>query len=69
MTKRQIQMLALLASGMTYKEVAASLGVSPWTVKNHVHKAYEGLGVQTATAGSHSMMEAFRVLGWLRAPA
>ena len=68
MTPRQTQILALLAEGMTQKEVAVSLGVSRWTVKRHMAEAYERLGVQTATPW-HSTLEAFRVLGWLRGPA
>lgn len=68
MTPRQLHLLALLASGMTRKEVAAHLGISIHTVNRHMTEAYIRLGVQTATTGSHSMMEAFRVLGWLRPP-
>lgn len=67
-TARQTEMLVCLANGITAKEVAARLGISAVTVRNHVRSAYRRLDVQTATAGSHSLMEAFRVLGWLRPP-
>lgn len=66
-TARQTEMLVCLANGMTMKEVAVRVGVSPVTVRNHLRSAYERLGVQTA-CGEHSSREAFRVLGWLHPP-
>lgn len=65
MTPRQLQVLRLVANGMTYKEVSESLYISPETVHRHVRGAYERLGVQTGTA-HNSRLEAFRKLGWLK---
>ena len=68
MTPRQLQILRLIASGLTYKEVSESLYISPETVHRHIKLAYERLGVQTGTA-HNSRLEAFRKLGWLQVPA
>lgn len=46
---REEDVLALLAKGKTNKEMARDLGVSPNTVKTHVSKLYEKLGVANRT--------------------
>jgi DNA-binding NarL/FixJ family response regulator len=38
LTFRQRQLLALVAKGMTNKEIAANLNLSEFTVKNHIHR-------------------------------
>jgi len=38
LTARQQQLVALLAKGLTNKEIAATLNLSEFTVKNHVHR-------------------------------
>jgi DNA-binding NarL/FixJ family response regulator len=38
LTCRQRQLMALVAKGMTNKEIAASLHLSQFTVKNHIHR-------------------------------
>ena len=45
MTAREAEILALLASGRSNKELARSLGISPNTVKTHIARIYEKLGV------------------------
>lgn len=67
-TPRQTEILVCLANGWTSKETAIALGISHETVKRHLTRAYDRLGVQTATPGSHSRIEAFRALGWLQPP-
>lgn len=67
MTARQREVLSLLASGMTRKEVAAHLYISEETVRNHLRGAYTSLGIQTEVRGQ-TMLAAFRALGWLRPP-
>lgn len=42
---RESEILALLASGASNKEMARALGISPNTVKTHVARLYEKLGV------------------------
>lgn len=38
LTYRQRQLVALVAQGLTNKEIAASLNLSEFTVKNHIHR-------------------------------
>ena len=45
LTPREIEVLRLLAEGMTYKEVAARLGIAWPTIQTHAHRIYEKLGV------------------------
>lgn len=46
LTARECEILALLASGQSNKEMARVLGISPNTVKTHVARVYEKLEVQ-----------------------
>jgi DNA-binding CsgD family transcriptional regulator len=46
LTSRECEILDLLASGESNKELARRLGISPNTVKTHVARLYEKLGVQ-----------------------
>ena len=46
LTSRECEILDLLASGESNKEIARRLGISPHTVKTHVARVYEKLGVQ-----------------------
>ncbi|HMR04522.1 MAG TPA: response regulator transcription factor [Polyangiaceae bacterium] len=43
LTSRERDVLSLLEQGMSYKEVAAALSVSPHTVHSHIKKIYEKL--------------------------
>ncbi len=45
LTEREGEILALLASGQSNKELARALGISPNTVKTHVARVYEKLRV------------------------
>lgn len=45
LTKREQQILGLLAEGWTNDEIAAPLEISPNTVKTHVARILEKLGV------------------------
>jgi DNA-binding NarL/FixJ family response regulator len=38
LTYRQRQLMALVARGLTNKEIAANLNLSEFTVKNHIHR-------------------------------
>lgn len=46
LTTRECEILALLASGKSNKEMARVLGISPNTVKTHIARVYEKLEVQ-----------------------
>ena len=45
LTTRECEILELLASGQSNKELARTLGISPNTVKTHVARVYEKLEV------------------------
>lgn len=47
LTSREIQTLRLISQGLSNKEIAAVLGISVSTVKNHVHSVLEKLRVQS----------------------
>ena len=49
LTEREIEILKLLASGAANKEIAYRLRISEKTVRNHVSKIYEKLGVYDRT--------------------
>ncbi|MBV9883613.1 MAG: response regulator transcription factor [Sphingomonadaceae bacterium] len=46
LTPRECEILGLLASGRSNKEMARALGISPNTVKTHVARVFEKLEVQ-----------------------
>jgi DNA-binding NarL/FixJ family response regulator len=49
LTARELEVLHLLASGLTNKEIAARLGISDHTVKFHVNGILGKLGVESRT--------------------
>jgi DNA-binding CsgD family transcriptional regulator len=50
LTTREADVLRLLASGCTYAQVAARLGISEHTVASHIKNAYRKLEVHSAAA-------------------
>ena len=50
LTRRETDVLRLLARGCTYEQAADRLGVSLYTVASHVKNAYRKLGVRCAAA-------------------
>jgi len=46
-TPRQVDVLRLVADGLTNKEIAVELGISQWTVVEHLNRAFATLGVRT----------------------
>jgi DNA-binding CsgD family transcriptional regulator len=61
-SKREREVLAYLAHGLTTEQTAARMGLSIQTVKNHTTSAYRKLRVQNRSG-------AFLALGWLKPPA
>lgn len=62
LTPRELEILRLVGDGLSNQEIARRLFLSVHTVKNHIHKILETLGV-------HSRWEAVRYAiarGWLR---
>ena len=47
MTKREKQVIQLIADGNTNKQIAQKLHLSPYTVKSHVHNILEKLALST----------------------
>ncbi|MBI3978471.1 MAG: response regulator transcription factor [Chloroflexi bacterium] len=49
LTPRELEVLRLVAAGMTNKEVAADLCLSERTVENHIHNIYQKLQIRDRT--------------------
>jgi DNA-binding NarL/FixJ family response regulator len=49
LTKRETEMLGLLAKGLRYKEIADKLFISAATVRTHIYNIYQKLQVQSRT--------------------
>ncbi len=52
-TRREYEVLELLAKGHANKDIARRLGVSPNTIKTHLNRLYEKLSVQRRTQAIH----------------
>jgi DNA-binding NarL/FixJ family response regulator len=57
LTARQQQLIALLARGFTNKEIAESMHLSEFTVKNHVHRIMRRLNAQSRYAAVQTVCE------------
>ncbi|HSS96584.1 MAG TPA: response regulator transcription factor [Terriglobales bacterium] len=57
LTHRQQQLVALLARGFTNKEIAGSMRLSEFTVKNHVHRIMRQLNAQSRYAAVQTVCE------------
>jgi DNA-binding NarL/FixJ family response regulator len=56
LTQREVEVLRLLARGLSNKEIAQRLVISPKTVGNHVEHIYAKIGASTrAAAGLFAM--------------
>lgn len=53
LTKREIEVLNLMASGKGNKHIAAELGLSYHTVKLHIHNVFTKIGVRNRAAATH----------------
>jgi DNA-binding NarL/FixJ family response regulator len=45
LTSRELQIVRLIANGLTNQEIAAHLAVALSTVKNHIHNVFEKLQI------------------------
>ena len=57
LTGRQQQLIAFLARGFTNKEIAESMHISEFTVKNHVHRIMRRLNAQSRYAAVQTVCE------------
>ena len=53
LSEREVVVLGLLATGLSQREIAAQLYVSPNTVKTHVRATYRKLGAGTRAQALH----------------
>jgi two-component system response regulator DevR len=49
LTQRQLEVVGLIADGLTNQQIGAVLGLSPSTVQNHVFDALTRLGLDNRT--------------------
>jgi DNA-binding NarL/FixJ family response regulator len=57
LTARQQQLIALLARGFTNKEIAESMRLSEFTVKNHVHRIMRRLNAESRYAAVQTVCQ------------
>ena len=57
LTPREVEVLRLLAEGLTDAQVAERLVLSPRTVQGHVRAIYSKLGVTTRSAATRYAFE------------
>jgi two-component system, NarL family, nitrate/nitrite response regulator NarL len=61
LTPRQLQLIRLVAEGLTNKEIAANLNLSQFTVKNHLRRVMR----QVEAASRHDAVDVLRANGQL----
>jgi len=49
LSARELEVLCLIARGLTNQEIARRLFISPHTVKNHVSRIYQKIGMDDRT--------------------
>ena len=64
LTPRQLQLIRLVANGMTNKEIAANLNLSQFTVKNHIRRVMR----QVEAASRYDAVNLVRATGQLTMP-
>ena len=57
LTRREVEVLQLLARGLSNKQIAERLVISPKTVANHVEHIYAKIGAATRTAAGLFAMQ------------
>ncbi len=57
LTSREVEVLGLVAAGMTNAQVAERLFLSPRTVQRHLNSIYHKLGVSSRTAATRFALE------------
>jgi DNA-binding CsgD family transcriptional regulator len=53
LSERELQVLELLCSGLSPKEIGGRLAISAWTVKNHIASARRRSGDRTTVQLAH----------------
>ncbi len=52
MSERELEVLRLAARGLTNKEIAVELAISPKTAGHHLQRVYQKIGVRTRAAAA-----------------
>jgi DNA-binding NarL/FixJ family response regulator len=52
LTSREVEVLGLLAEGLSDREIAGALSISERTAGNHVQHAMQKIGVESRTAAA-----------------
>lgn len=60
LTMRQLQLISLIAKGLTNKEIASQLNLSEFTIKNHIHRIMKEVEAESRRGA----VEAARALGY-----
>jgi DNA-binding CsgD family transcriptional regulator len=58
LTRREQQVVLLVAEGLTNAEIARTLWISPGTVRRHLENVFAKLGVHTRTAAVARILDA-----------
>lgn len=61
LTHREQEILGLIEKGLSYKEVASNLSISPHTVHSHIKKIYE----KVQASSRDQVVQKARRLGWI----
>jgi DNA-binding CsgD family transcriptional regulator len=57
LTAREVEVLRLVSRGMSSKEIAAALVISPKTARNHIEHIYTKIGASSRVAASLFAMQ------------
>jgi DNA-binding NarL/FixJ family response regulator len=57
LSDREVEVLRLIATGSSYRDVARELGISPKTVRHHIEHVYNKIGVTTRAEAAIFAME------------
>jgi len=63
LTRRQQQLVPMIAEGLTNKEIASRLNLSEQTIKNHVHHMLRRVGVKNRLEVIDAMRDTFAPRG------
>lgn len=58
LTRREQQLLPLIAQGLTNKEIASELGLSEQTIKNHIHRILHKVGSEDRLSAVYAVESA-----------
>lgn len=64
LTPRELEVLRLVARGMTTKRIGAELGITPKTAGNHIERIYQKIGVSTRAEAAMFAMKHELVSTW-----